>query len=312
MSVPHRGSPTRVSTVLALRALNLGDLLVTVPALRGLRRHWPDHHLQLATSAWLAPVVDLIGSVDELVPANGLSPLDGVASPDVAVNLHGAGPQSNQILDALQPRRRIGHRGHGWPGPAWTDGLHERERWCRLLVAHGIPCDAGDLLLRPPAVRSVAPGAVIIHPGAGYGSRRWPIDRYAEVAARVEQRVVVTGTERERDLALAVGVPERDVLAGRLGLAELAALIAGARLLISADTGVAHLSYAYRTPSVVLFGPAPIEQWGPPADGPHRALTVASLRRGDAFSADPDPALLGVGVEDVLTAAASVTAATSG
>lgn len=58
----------------------------------------------------------------------------------------------------------------------------------------------------------------------------------------------------------------------------------------------------------MLFGPAPVEQWGPPADGPHLSLTVAQ-RRGDAFAADPDPALLGVGVEDV---PAGVEALTSG
>jgi ADP-heptose:LPS heptosyltransferase len=300
------GSPTRVSTVLALRALKLGDLLVAVPALRALRRHWPAHRFLLATSAWLAPVVELVGGVDELVPANDLAPLDGVDSPDIAVNLHGAGPQSNAILDALKPGRRIGHRGHGWDGPIWTDGLHERQRWCRMVAAHGIAADANDLLLRSPAARSVAPGAVVIHPGAGYGSRRWPVKRYAEVAARIGDHVVVTGTKRERDLALATGVPEQDVLAGRLGLSELAALIAEARLVISADTGIAHLSYAYRTPSVVLFGPAPVEQWGPPADGPHRSLTVASARRGDPFAAEPDPALLGVTVDDVLTGVAAL------
>jgi ADP-heptose:LPS heptosyltransferase len=296
-----------VSTVLALRALNLGDLLVAVPALRALRRHWPRHRLQLATSAWLQPIVALIGGIDELVPANGLQPLDGVDSPDVAVNLHGAGPQSNEILDALRPRLRVGHRGHGWDGPIWTDGLHERQRWCRMLAAHGIPGDADDLLLRRPAASSVAPGAVVIHPGAGYGSRRWPVERYAQVAAKIDRRVVVTGTERERDLALAVGVSDEDVLAGRLDLAELAALIADAHLVISADTGVAHLSYAYRTPSVVLFGPAPVQQWGPPAAGPHRCLTVASARRGDPFTDDPDPALLGVTVDQVMAGVAALT-----
>ncbi|MFI9387728.1 glycosyltransferase family 9 protein [Kutzneria sp. NPDC052558] len=295
-------------SVLALRALNLGDLLVAVPALRALRRHWPQHRLHLATSAWLAPVVELIGGVDQLVPANGLTALDGVESPDVAVNLHGAGPESNAVLDALAPRRRIGHRGHGWDGPMWTDDGHERQRWCRMLAAHGIPCDADDLLLRPPSTPSIAPGVVVIHPGAGYGSRRWPVERYAQVAARIGDRVVVTGTARERALASAVGVPDQDVLAGRLDLAQLAALIAEARLVISGDTGVAHLCYAYRTPSVVLFGPAPVEQWGPPADGPHRPLTVASARRGDPFADDPDPALLGVDVDAVLARAAELPA----
>jgi ADP-heptose:LPS heptosyltransferase len=289
-------------TVLALRALKLGDLLVAVPALRALRARWPDHRLLLATSGWLAPVVDLIGGIDALVAVDGLEPLRGVDSPEVAVNLHGAGPQSNAILDALNPRRRIGHCGHGWSGPPWTDESHERERWCRMLAAHGISADPVDLSLRRPEVASVAPGAVVIHPGAAYGSRRWPVARFAEVASRIGHRVVVTGTERERDLAMSLGVPEHDVLAGRLSLSELSVLVADARLLISADTGVAHLSYAYRTPSVVLFGPAPPEQWGPPADGPHRALTVKSARRGDPFTADPDPALLGVGVADVLAA----------
>jgi ADP-heptose:LPS heptosyltransferase len=299
-----RGSPIQVRTVLALRALNLGDLLVAVPALRGLRRHWPEHRLHLATSGWLEPIVRLIGGVDELVPTDGLAPLrtDG---PDIAVNLHGAGPQSNAVLDALRPRVRIGPRGHGWDGPPWTDGWHERERWCRMLAAHGIACSADDLLLNRPETESVAPGAVIIHPGAGYGSRRWPVERYAEVAARLRHHVVVTGSESERELAEAVGVP--DVLAGRLDLGQLAALVAEASLVISADTGVAHLSYAYRTPSVVLFGPAPVEQWGPPADGPHRALTVAAARRGDAFADDPDPALLGVTVDDVLAGVAALT-----
>jgi hypothetical protein len=59
---------------------------------------------------------------------------------------------------------------------------------------------------------------------------------------------------------------------------------------------------------VVLFGPAPIEEWGPPEDGPHRALTVADLRRGDPFADEPDPALLGVTVADVLDAVTDVLA----
>ncbi|MEV6606612.1 glycosyltransferase family 9 protein [Kutzneria sp. NPDC051319] len=291
-------------TVFALRALGLGDLLVAVPALRGLRRHWPSHRLRLATSAWLEPVARLIGGIDEIVPTDGLAPLD-VDSPEVAVNLHGAGPESHAVLDALRPRHRVGHRGHGWSGPVWTDGLHERERWCRMLAFHGIASSPDDFRLGSTGVRSAAPGAVVIHPGAGYGSRRWPIARYAQLAAQLAGPVVVTGTARERELAEAVGVP--DVLAGRLDLAQLTALVAEARLVISADTGVAHLSYACGTPSVVLFGPAPVAQWGPPPDGPHRSLTVASARRGDPFSDDPDPALLGVSVDDVLRSVAELT-----
>jgi ADP-heptose:LPS heptosyltransferase len=71
---------------------------------------------------------------------------------------------------------------------------------------------------------------------------------------------------------------------------------------VSADTGAAHLAAAYARPSVILFGPAPPERWGPPAAGRHVVLTRADLRRGDVFADEPDPALLGVGVQDVLAA----------
>ena len=71
--------------------------------------------------------------------------------------------------------------------------------------------------------------------------------------------------------------------------------------MVSADTGAAHLATAFRRPSVVLFGPAPPEEWGPPP-GPHVALTKAELRRGDTFAQEADPALLGVSVQEVLDA----------
>jgi len=299
--------------LVVLRALNLGDLLVVVPALRALRTHFADHELTLVTHGWLEPVAELVGGIDVFRPTRGLEPLTGPLRPDVAVNLHAAGGESAAALDALAPQRRIGYAAPGWPGPVWRPGGHERRRWCDLLVAHGVPADPGDLLLHPPPGPSPAPGAAVVHVGAGYGAKEWPVGRFAAVAAALRadgHRVVVTGSAAQRPRALAVaeraGLPPAAVLAGSTGLPELAALVAGAALLISGDTGVAHLASAFRTPSVVLFGPAPVEEWGPPEDGPHRALTDASRRRGDPFAADPDPALLAVTVPEVLAAVAAL------
>jgi ADP-heptose:LPS heptosyltransferase len=299
--------------ILALRALKLGDLLVAVPALRAIRRFWPEQRLVLATSGWLRPIVGLARCADQLLPVGGLEPLPAVARfPDVAVNLHGAGPQSNQILDQLRPRRRIGHAGHGWPGPAWPHGINERERWCRMLIAHGVPADPTDLYLDRPDAASPAPGAVVINPGAAYGSKRWPVARFAEVARRLAaagHRIALTGTARELPLGQAVaaeaGLDGRTVLAGRTSLPELAAQIADASLVVSGDTGTAHLAYAYRTPSVTLFGPAPASEWGPPP-GPHVALSADGLRRAEQFTDEPDPALLGVYPDAVLAAASAL------
>ncbi|QSZ47124.1 glycosyltransferase family 9 protein [Arthrobacter sp. D5-1] len=299
--------------LLALRALKLGDLLVAVPALRGLRRAFPEHRILYAAPAWIAEALELVGGIHHL-PTPGLD--DPLTVPhgavDIAVNLHGNGAESRLRIEELGANRVVAHEAPGIDGPAWTSGLPERERWTRLLNWHGIEADPLDYRLNLPAVPSSRPGATVIHVGAAYGSRLWPVDRFADVAAELAAAghdVVLTGGASERGraeqtaaLAKLKGANLDDgLLAGRQGLAEFAATIAEARLVVSADTGAAHLASAYGRPSVVLFGPAPAEEWGPPP-GPHKVLTAVELRRGDVFSADPDPALLAVSVRDVVDA----------
>ncbi|MET4621046.1 ADP-heptose:LPS heptosyltransferase [Arthrobacter sp. 2762] len=299
--------------LLALRALKLGDLLVAVPALRGLRRAFPEHRNLYAAPAWIAEALELVGGIDHL-PTPGLDdPLNiPPGAVDIAVNLHGNGPESRQRINELRARRVLAHQAPGLDGPEWTTGIPERERWTRLLNWHGIDADPLDYRLNRPSIPSPRPGATVIHVGAAYGSRLWPIERFAEVAVeltRAGHDVVLTGGTSERGRAVATAALanlkganlDGGVLAGRQSLAEFAATIADARLVVSADTGAAHLASAYARPSVVLFGPAPAEEWGPPP-GPHVVLTAVELRRGDVFAADPDPALLAVTVHDVLDA----------
>ena len=307
------GDPDGTPEVLALRALKLGDLLVAVPAIRAIKRAHPDHRMILAVPGWLDPILDLVEGVDALLPARGLDAPLSVPSGrvDTVVNLHGAGPESRQLLDALGARRKVGHRAPGWDGPEWLDGIHERVRWARLVTSHGMPADPDDVALLDPGA-SGRPGAAVVHVGAFYGCRQWPVERFARVVGALERdglEVVLTGSEAERNRAIAVaeraGMPEDRILAGRIGLREFASVIADARIVVSADTGAAHLASAYRVPSVIIFGPAPVEEWGPPP-GPHIVLTDARLRVGDTFGAEPDPALMAVQVEDVLRATSAL------
>ena len=308
-----------------LRALNLGDLLVAVPALRALRRALPGHGIVLATPGPLAHLVTLSGAADELLPTREPAGLRWSGPPpDVAVNLHGIGPQSHAALDALDPPMRIGLRPQGWDGqrwdgPCWDDiaarHAHERERWCDVLAHFGITADPEDLRLPlPHGVGADQPDSpVLVHPGARYGSKCWPADRFADVARalnRPQQPVLITGGADEHDLACAVagmaGLSDSRVLAGRTDLVQLCALVAGAALVVSGDTGVAHLAYAFGTPSVTIFGPVGPAQWGPPPNGRHAVLGDAAARRGDPFADDPDPALLAVTPGEVLRAAAAL------
>jgi ADP-heptose:LPS heptosyltransferase len=298
-----------------LRALGLGDFLTSLPALRALADAFPDHRRVLAAPAVLAPLVGLAGVVDALIdtaPLEALAPcLDGA---DVAVNLHGRGPHSHRVLLATRPCRLVAFAHSRVPassaGPAWVSGEHEVRRWCRLLAVSGIPGDPSRLDLpvpdRPPPAG--AAGATVVHPGAASGARRWPPERWAAVAAAevaAGRRVVVTGSAAESALAHEVaaraGLGPGAVLAGRTDLLDLAAAAAAAGRVVCGDTGVAHLATALGTPSVVLFGPVPPSEWGPPPDrGQHVALWAGTL--GDPHAVRPDPGLLRITVADVRAA----------
>jgi ADP-heptose:LPS heptosyltransferase len=313
--------------VLALRALGLGDLLTGVPALRALRRAHPSSRLLLAAPLWQWPLARQCG-VDQILAVEGVDGVDpdelGAAvrhwsaandDPiDVAVNLHGRGPASTHALAGLEPRVLVAFAHSSAPRAAarvtWDPNEHEVRRWCRLLKGHGIRADPTDLFIDPPDVASpIAPGTIVIHPGAAAAARRWPPARFATVAAALlgaGREVAYTGSASEARLCAAVRASAGGgrVLAGHTDLAELTAAVAVAGAVISNDTGVAHLASACRTPSVVLFGPEPPSRWGPPADGPHRALWHGGL--GNPHGTELDPALAAITVDEVLAALAEV------
>jgi ADP-heptose:LPS heptosyltransferase len=308
--------------VVVLRALGLGDLLTGLPAMRGLRRAMPDVDILLAAPRWLEPVALLSGAVDAVLDTAPLGPVR-VARPRLAVNLHGRGPQSTATLRDLQPDALWAFdlpRGPRWEPADGADAAcggrepAEREvaRWCRLLAAYGVPADPDDLALARPD-RAAGPSAAgrnvtLVHPGGAAPARRWPAERWARVARGLADRghrVVVTGGAAEsalaRRVAYGAGLGPAAVLAGATDLLDLCALVAGARLVVAADTGVGHLATAYGTASVLVFGPVPPAVWGPPADRPrHRALWAG--RRGDPFAPTPGAGLLAVSSANVLTA----------
>src|SRR3954447_12521312 len=301
--------------LVVLRALGLGDLMTGIPALRGLRRQFAAHRIVLCAPASLAPLALLSGAVDEVRDTAGLRPLPpDLAGADLAVNLHGRGPQSHLLIEQLAPRRLLAFSHPELPStadfPKWRAAEHEAERWCRMLAELDVPCDPGDLRLSPPRPLRRS-NTTVIHPGAAFASRRWPVERYAAVM-RSElnrgRRVIVTGSGGERPRALEVasmaGAAEWTVAAGRTPLPELATLVAGAGRVVCGDTGVGHLATALGTPSVLLFGPTSPALWGPPQGGRHIVLWHG--REGDPHSDRPDPGLLEIDVDEVLEARAGL------
>lgn len=308
-----------MSTCVVLRAIGLGDLLAGLPAMAVLRRALPGWQVVAAAPGRFAGVLTGAGLADVVVPTEGLDDVRGLpAEPELAVDLHGNGPASRAPLLALDPGRLIGYVRPGEvPTPdrsLWDDDEHEVARWCRLLAEHlpgaGAPPPVWGLL---PDPRPVRPGSTVVHPGAASGSRRWPVDRWAAVARALADdghRVVVTGTPGEQDLVDAVAGVARAVAATDLSVEGLFGLVAGARLVLSGDTGTAHVAAAFGTPSVVLCGPVSPARWGPPSRDRHRVLWPADDPgyRGDPHGAAVDPVLARTTVADVLACAREVAA----
>jgi ADP-heptose:LPS heptosyltransferase len=155
----------------------------------------------------------------------------------------------------------------------------------------------------------------VVHPGADAAARRWPAERFGVVAGALRaagHRVVVTAGAGEgplaRHVARRAGLPDAAVVGGSADVpfAELAALVADARAVVSGDTGLAHLATALGTPSVVLFGPVAPRLWGPPAGPLHRALWPRDPgdppRPGDAHGDRPDERLLRITPAEVVDA----------
>ncbi len=311
--------------VLVLRALGVGDALTGIPALRGIRRAWPDRCLVLASSAPIGGWLRGLGVVDEVLVTDGLAPLNWPpkgwlgAGGHLAVNLHGSGPRSHRVLEMTAPAELVAYRcplATHLSGPEWRHDEHEVDRWRRLIIEAGGHCDATDLWLPNRAERG---HDIVLHPGAASGSRRWPADRWSMVAAelaRQGRQVVISGGPAE--IALCQGIAERAVQhtgarqgsvrvdAGTRDLFGLTELIARAQLLICGDTGIAHLATALRTPSVLLFGPTPPRWWGPRIDlDRHRVLWKGDRGYlGDPHDENVDPVLEAISVDEVIDAAA--------
>ena len=153
---------------------------------------------------------------------------------------------------------------------------------------------------------AASPAAVLINPGAGWGAKRWPVERYAAVARGLAERglrVLVNVGPGEEPLAEAI-VEQSGGTATPLAcsLAQLIALTRRVALAIAGDTGPLHLACALGRPVVGIYGPT-----DPSRNGPFgtrfKVLRSPESRRDHTRRADPEPGLLTIAPETVLQAA---------
>lgn len=341
-----------VRRIAVLRALQVGDLLCAVPALRALRAAFPQAHVTLIGLPWARAFTErfaaYIDAFAEFPGCEGMPERAGTREDlqrffawaaarrfDLALQMHGSGAVSNGVVARLGARVSAGFYPAGSPCPEprhyapYPEFGHEILRCLRLTEFLGLPRrgeqlefplsaeDFREFAALPEAPALQAGAYVCIHPGARAKTRRWPAERFAQVAnalAAQGLRIVITGNAAEGELARRVGAatavagPAPLDLARDISLGALAVVISRARLLVANDTGVSHIAAGVGTPSVIVFSAADPARWAPLDSKRHRAIYAAVDCRPCAYASCPigHPCALAVDPAAVIDAAAQV------
>jgi heptosyltransferase-2 len=279
----------------------VGDAVMTVPALRELRRVLPGAHVTLATRAWAEGIFAGADFIDDLLIVRSEARDAGAAWSearewrarrfDLAVLFPNAFAPALVAALARVPVR-VGYstqgRGllltHPLRAPEWRASRHEVYYYLNIIAelerllrgsssiesveprvslevserrrefARGVLREHGARLERPLA--ALCPGST------NSRAKRWPAERFAALADMLVERasadVVLVGAGEEIDVSLEVarGMLNRPVvLTGKTDLAQTAALLSVADLLVTNDTGPAHVAAAVGCPVVVIYGP---------------------------------------------------------
>jgi ADP-heptose:LPS heptosyltransferase len=277
-----------VSRIAVLRGGGLGDLIFAIPAMAALKAAYPAASITLLGTPIHKALLEAVKSpVDDVVVlpfAEGVRPgeedeagLDVFFTDmrarnfDLAVQLHGGGRYSNPFLLRLGARHSVGTRTADAASLERTMPYlyYQHEPLRALEVAGFAGAFPVDLEARLAPADTAAPGAadgagaqplVVVHPGATDPRRRWPAERFAELASACAadgSHVAIIGDGSEQELAerVAALAASADVrsLAGALDMGGLVRLLARADVVVANDSGPRHLAQALGVPTVGIF-----------------------------------------------------------
>ena len=302
----------RFRNVTVVRALGgLGDVLCAVPALRQLRSALPAARITYIGLPQVRGIVarfpDLVDRFVEFpgfpgvveyrfAPERLTAFLDaqrGGARVDLSIQMHGSGGVTNVFTALLNATTAAGYFVPGmWqPGERFApfpEHLPEVRRWTTLMSQLGFGVESDDLDFPVSendrdTLAEIAPQLrhrpyAVVHAGASDPVRRWPAADFARIGdllATLGLQVVLTGTANEVAITAEVAQTMRKDaldLCGKTSLGAAAALIERAHLVVTNDTGTAHLAAALRTPSVVIFIASDPARWAPLDRRRHRVV----------------------------------------
>lgn len=285
------------------RALQLGDMLCAIPAIRTLKRSFPLAELYCIGLPGMRSLLERFDFVDHYIDFPGYrglpeQPYDVERTErfvsdmqkqrfDLLLQMQGNGTVVNEFLSRWQAKRLVGFCpttsafSENWM--LYPTGIHEINRHLQLLEHIGILISPEDREISFPlfpidwqnfAALKATFGMdryAIVHVGSRSEDRQWPLENFAALARHLIKRglqVVLTGTAAEAKLTnqaeeMLAGEGKVINLTGRTDLGLLGCVVHQARLLVSNCTGISHLAAGTGTRSLVLSMDGEPERWGP-------------------------------------------------
>lgn len=275
--------------ILVIRLSSIGDIILMTPLLRNLRRHFPEAQIDVVTKAVFADLLrhhPTINHLYEVAPERGSAGLNELGATlrdqhyDVILDIH-KNFRSFQLTHATNAPLVLRHKKfllRRWLFVQfkWNllrDAPPIRQRYVLAaaplgVVDDGLPAEIywtdederrTEAALRAGGWDGHTP-IVALSPGAGFFTKRWPVEYFAEVAKEISDRgnfVVILGGPQDQILAEQIqeGLGRNCVsLAGQTSLLITAAILKKSRVLISNDTGLMHMAEAVGVPLVAIFG----------------------------------------------------------
>ncbi len=251
--------------IAVIRLRSLGDCVLTTPALGLLKAYRPDLRIRMVVEPRFAGVFEGHPDIEEIGADVG-------RRVDMVLNLHGGSRSMWMTLQSgAKFRVGFGHHRYSWiyshkiPRAQEILGeerpVHTAEHLASAMFWLGVPRTE---IPRARLIAGKEPAYlpyVVLHPFASAPPKAWQLERFVEVAARLQsaglEPMILAGPG---DDASAFGPFQ---VFRNAPLAEVKNLMAGASLFIGNDSGPAHIAAAFGVPVVVLFGPSNPVTWAP-------------------------------------------------
>ena len=268
----------------------LGDAVMSIPAVRAIKKGRPDAHVTVLAPEKIAPVWKLIPEVDEvlLLPNKSLFTAMGLVRKQQRFDVAILFPNSlRSALEVLCVPRKVGYRGHarGWllnqvvREPRKTGPVeHHARRFLRIADDCGADVDLNGQIKLTDSIASSNQNhrtALGLCPGAEYGpAKRWLPEQFAEVAESLSngsnRKWVLFGTKNDAGAGEIIAAKLGDKCINRIGQTTLDDLISelrNCRALLTNDTGTMHLAALLGLPVVAIFGSTEPALTGPLGEG---------------------------------------------